>query len=95
MENARVIQHEGDVTKKKNIKKLYWYNIMDTKKKVDGTLFTLTELLTHSFNLTFQKLQNINKFLTDSLTRILNCVDSINERVQEITVILLRMEGKI
>ncbi len=68
---------------------------MDTKKKVDGTLFTLTELLTHSFNLTFQKLQNINKFLTDSLTRILNCVDSINERVQEITVILLRMEGKI
>jgi hypothetical protein len=68
---------------------------MDTKKKVDGTLFTLTELLTHSFNLTFQKLQKINKFLTDSLTRILNCVDSINERVQEITVILLRMEGKI
>ena len=68
---------------------------MDTKKKVDGTLFTLTELLTHSFNLTFQKLQQINKFLTDSLTRILNCVDSINERVQEITVILLRMEGKI
>ena len=68
---------------------------MDTKKKVDGTLFTLTELLTHSFNLTFQKLQTINKFLTDSLTRILNCVDSINERVQEITVILLRMEGKI
>ena len=68
---------------------------MDTKKKVDGTLFTLTELLTHSFNLTFQKLQKINKFLTDSLTRILNCVDSINERVQEMTVILLRMEGKI
>ena len=68
---------------------------MDTKKKVDGTLFTLTELLTHSFNLTFQKLQQINKFLTDSLTRILNCVDSINDRVQEITVILLRMEGKI
>ena len=68
---------------------------MDTKKKVDGTIFTLTELLTHSFNLTFQKLAQINKYLTDSLSRILNCVDSINGRVNEMMVIILRMEGKI
>ena len=68
---------------------------MDTKKKVDGTIFTLTELLTHSFNLTFQKLAQINKYLTDSLSRILNCVDSINVRVNEMMVIILRMEGKI
>lgn len=68
---------------------------MDATKDENGKQHSLTYLMEQRFMLNFSKLKTINDFVTKMLTRILECVDSICKRINDLTIIIMRMEKKI
>lgn len=68
---------------------------MDATKDPTGKQHSLTHLMEQRFMLNFSKLKTINEFVTNMLNRILECVSAITKRINDITVIIMRLEQKI
>ena len=68
---------------------------MDASKDSTGKQHSLTYLLEQRFMLNFSKLKTINEFMTKMLTRILECIDAITKRINDIVIIIMRLEQKI
>lgn len=68
---------------------------MDKHKDPNGKQHSLTYLMEQRFALNFTKLKTINEFMVSMLNRILSCIDAITKRINDITVIIMRMEQKI
>ena len=68
---------------------------MDATKDENGKQHSLTYLMEQRFMLSFSKLKTINEFMTKMLTRILGCIEAITSRINDLTLIIMRLEKKI